>query len=179
VEPDDAVDVAAEIGYPVVVKAVSAQLVHKTEVGAVRLGLKDADEVRRAAKELGVFSGRVLVERMVTGAVAELIVGVRAEPGFGLALTIGSGGVLVELVRDTATLLLPVDRHQVRSALLDLRVARLLTGFRGAPPADIDAAVEAVLAVTRYATERGARDVAVNPLLVFPDGVVAVDAVIS
>jgi acetate---CoA ligase (ADP-forming) len=132
-----------------------------------------------AAKELGVFSGRVLVERMATGAVAELIVGVRADPGFGLALTVGSGGVLVELVRDTATLLLPVDRQQVRSALLGLRVARLLTGFRGAPPGDVDAAVDAVLTIARYAIERGVRELDVNPLLVFPDGVLAVDAVIS
>lgn len=179
VAPDDAVDVATELGYPVVLKAVSAQLVHKSEAGAVRLGLREPDEVRRAAKELGVFSGRVLVERMATGAVAELIVGVRAEPGFGLALTIGSGGVLVELVRDTATLLLPADRRQVRSALLGLRVARLLTGFRGAPPGDVDAVVDAVLAVVRYAIERGVRELDVNPLLVFGDGVLAVDAVIS
>lgn len=179
VEPDDAADVAAALGYPVVLKAVSARLVHKTEAGVVRLGLRDADGVRRAAKELGVFSGRVLVERMAVGAVAELIVGVRAELGFGLALTVGSGGVLVELVRDAATLLLPVDRQQVAAALLSLRVARLLTGFRGAPPGDLDAAVDAVLAVARYATERGVRELDVNPLLVLPDGVVAVDAVVS
>lgn len=179
VAPDDAADAAAEIGYPVVLKAVSAQLVHKTEAGAVRLDLRDADEVRRAAKELGVFSGRVLVERMATGALAELIVGVRAAPGFGLALTIGSGGVLVELVRDAATLLLPTDRHQVRSALLGLRAARLLTGFRGKPLADLDAVIDAVLAVTHYAVERGIHELDVNPLLVFPDGVLAVDALVS
>ncbi|WP_330844107.1 acetate--CoA ligase family protein [Actinophytocola sp.] len=179
VAPDDAADAAAEIGYPVVLKAVAAQLVHKTEAGAVRLDLRDAEDVRRAAKDLGVLSPRVLVERMATGALAELIVGVRAEPGFGMALTMGSGGVLVELVRDTATLLLPVDREQVRSALLGLRVARLLTGFRGAPPADLDAIVDAVLAIARYATEREVRELDVNPLLVFPDGVLAVDAVIS
>lgn len=179
VTPDDAVEAAAEIGYPVVLKAVSTQLAHKTEAGAVRLDLRNADEVRRAAKELGVFSGRVLVERMATGALAELIIGVRAAPDFGLALTIGSGGVLVELLRDTATLLLPTDHHQVRSALLGLRAARLLTGFRGKPPADLDAVVDAVLAVTRYATERAIHELDVNPLLVFPDGVLAVDALVS
>lgn len=179
VGPDDAVDAATEIGYPVVLKAVSDRLTHKTEAGAVRLDLRDAEEVRRAAKELGLLSGRILVERMATGALAELIVGIRADPGFGLALTIGSGGVLVELVRDTATLLLPADGQQVRSALLGLRVARLLTGFRGTPPADLDAVVDAVLAITRYVIERNVRELDFNPLLVFPDGVMAVDAVIS
>jgi acetyl-CoA synthetase len=183
--------VAADIGFPVVAKAVSAALAHKTEAGAVRLGLRSTDEVRAAAAELAEVSavsggpggdggGAVLVEAMATDTVAELIVGVSMDERFGPALTVGSGGTLVELVRDSVTLLLPADRAAVRDALGRLRVSELLAGHRGGPPGDVDAAVDAVMAIAAYAGGNAGRlvELDVNPLLVRPRGVVAVDALI-
>lgn len=183
VPPADAPAAARELGFPVVLKAVSADLAHKTEVGGVRLNLTTPEQVRTAAEELSALSGRLLVEPMTTDALAELIVGVSMDERFGPALTLGSGGVLVELVRDSVTLLLPVDSTRVRAALARLRVARLLDGHRGGPAGDVDAAVDAVTAIADYATRHAHRlvDLDVNPLLVRPSGrgVRAVDAVLT
>ncbi|OEU94856.1 acyl-CoA synthetase [Streptomyces oceani] len=178
--PDEAARLAAELGFPVVVKALSHTLAHKTEAGGVRVGLTDEAAVRDAVRAMAPLADRFLVEELVPGAVAELIVGVHRDPQFGHALTIGAGGVLVEVVRDTATLLLPARRSEIVSALGSLRIRPLLEGFRGAPPGDTAAAVEAVRAIARYAHQDSVAEVDVNPLLVLPDGegAVAVDALV-
>jgi acetyl-CoA synthetase len=172
--PDQAADRARELGFPVVLKAVSASLTHKTEAGGVRLNLTDTDQVRRAAGDMlrRGLSARFLLERMVPDPVAELIVGVHRDPQFGPALTIGAGGVLVELLRDTATLLLPATPAEIREALTSLRMWPLLNGFRGRPKADVDSVVDAVTAVADYARDHAADliELDVNPLLVLPEG---------
>jgi acyl-CoA synthetase (NDP forming) len=126
VEGDSAPDAAAALGFPVVVKLVSAKLPHKTEAGAVKIGLAGRDEVADtiaairqsvAAYNGAALTDRFLVERMVDAPVAELLVGVRRDPQFGLALTIASGGTLVELIGDAVTLLLPVYRCDVVDAV--------------------------------------------------------------
>jgi acyl-CoA synthetase (NDP forming) len=179
---EDAVACADAQGYPVVLKALSAAHLHKTEAGVVALNLDSAEDVRRAAGRMSALSDRFLVERMVAGAVAELIVGVYREPGFGLGLTVGAGGVLAELLRDTATLLLPVSRDEVRAALTSLRVWALLAGYRGGPAGDVEAVLDAVTAVGRYAEQHAHRlvELDVNPLLVLREGhgAVAVDALV-
>ncbi|WP_263248698.1 acetate--CoA ligase family protein [Saccharopolyspora rosea] len=169
---------AARIGFPVVVKAHSADLAHKSDVGGVRVGLVDERQVRDAVAGMSGLSERFLVERMVDGAVAELIVGVRRDPRFGLALTIGAGGVLVELVRDAVTLLLPVQRAQIRAALAELRIWPLLAGFRGRS-ADVDAVVAAIAAIADYARDHDRLvELDVNPLLALPRGAVAADVLV-
>ena len=123
---------------------------------------------------------------MVPGAVAELIVGVKRDPSLGLALVLGSGGVLVELLRDSATLLLPTDRRSVEQALATLKGAPLLAGFRGRPKGDVEALVDAVMTVAEFAEahRESLIELDVNPLLVLPEGegpnggAVAVDALI-
>ncbi|MGW4751040.1 acetate--CoA ligase family protein [Streptomyces chartreusis] len=182
--PDEAALRAREIGFPVVLKAVSAALTHKTEAGAVRLDLADAGQVRQAAHDMlgHGLPGRFLVERMVRDQLAELIVGVHRDPQFGLALTVGAGGILVELLRDTATVLLPATPDEIRAALRSLRTWPLLDGYRGRPRADTEAVVEAVTAVAAYAREHAAdlAELDVNPLLVLPEGrgVLAADVLI-
>jgi acetyl-CoA synthetase len=180
--PRDAVAAAERIGFPVVLKAVSAALAHKTEAGAVRLNLRSADAVREAAGELAVVSDKLLVERMQEGAVAELIIGATRDPQFGPTLTVGAGGVLVELLADAATLLLPATRAEVERALDGLRIARLLSGYRGNLPGDRAAAVDALLAVAAFAQAHANRlvELDVNPLIVLPEGrgAVAADALI-
>ena len=173
---------AEQLGFPVVVKAVCAQLAHKTEAGGVRLNLQDAQQVRTAVAAMASLSERFLVEQMACDAVAEIIVGVHRDPQFGLALTLGAGGVLVELLKDSVTLLLPAGRPEVAAALQSLKVCRLLDGYRGRPAGDVGALIDAVLAVLAYAQAHEATllELDVNPVLVLPAGrgVLAVDALI-
>lgn len=168
----EAASAAAEIGFPVVLKAVGAHLTHKTELGAVKLNLGDRQSVLAAAESMTPLGGRFLVERMVEGAVAELILGVNRDPQFGLHLVIGAGGVLVELMKDSRVLLLPTSAQEIREAILSLRSAPLLSGFRGKPPADIDAAIEAALAVARFAQANADSllELDVNPLMLCAKG---------
>ncbi|RFB79145.1 acetate--CoA ligase family protein [Methylovirgula sp. 4M-Z18] len=180
VAPHEAAEAAAALGLPVVLKASSETITHKTEAGAVRLNLHSAAEVAAAAKEMAHLAPHLLVERMVSGAVAELIVGVTRDAQFGQALTIGAGGVLVELMQDSATLLLPTSRAEILRALQGLKIAALLRGYRGKPAADFDALVGAIESIAAYAQAHLADlvELDVNPLLALPDGAVAVDALI-
>ncbi len=175
----EAAAAAVEIGLPVVVKATG--VAHKSDVGAVTVGLDDLDEVAAAAARLGALGdGTVTVEECVADAVAELLVSVRSEPPVGMLLTLGAGGTLVELLEDTATLLLPTRPADVRSALRSLRVWPLLTGHRGRPPAAVDAVVEAVSALALLvSTDRSITEVEINPLLVTEETAVAVDALMT
>ena len=176
----DAVAVAEQLGYPVTLKVSSAAIAHKTEAGGVVLNLRSADEVADAAARLAKLAPEVLVERMVTGAVAELILGLTRDPQFGTALVVGAGGILTELLHDSATLLLPTSETEIRAALAGLKSWPLVTGFRGRY-GDAEAVVHAVQALAAFAAAHAARieEVDVNPLLVTATGAVAVDALIS
>ncbi|XBT45869.1 acetate--CoA ligase family protein [Pseudomonas viridiflava] len=187
--PERAVADAARVGYPLVLKAVSAQLPHKTEAGAVALNLRDAAALeialvqmrqRIAAYAPQVAFDQVLLEPMAEPPLAELIVGIKREHDFALALVIGAGGVLVELLKDSVSLLLPTTDNAIRAALLSLRSASLLQGFRGRPAADLDALVAAIRAVADYACENAGQllELDVNPLMVGAHGTTAVDALI-
>jgi acetyl-CoA synthetase len=179
---EEAVACAETLGYPVVVKAVSESLAHKTEAGGVKLNLKNADEVRAAVAAMRGLSERFLVERMASNVIAELIIGVHRDPQFGLALTVGAGGILVELMKDAATMLLPASQNEMRAALASLKTWPLLTGYRGRAAGDIEAVLKAISAVARYAENHAGQlvELDVNPLLVLPGGcgVLAVDALI-
>ncbi len=189
VAPEDAARAADELGYPVAVKGVAPGLAHKSDLDAVQLDLGDAEAVARAAGDVRALlpdppgvAPRVLVERMVEGSVAEVLVGVTADAQFGLALVLGSGGILVELAQDSRSLLLPTTRNEVAEALDSLKVARLIAGYRGRPEGDRGAVIEAVLAIAAFAEERRGRliELDVNPLMVLPrgQGVVVADVMI-
>lgn len=179
--PVDAAPVMAEnLGFPVAVKA-SGSIAHKTEAGAVALSLHSQDEVRAATRRMKGIAERVLVEQMVEGAVCELIIGIKNDAQFGLGLVIGAGGTLAELLTDTVTLLLPAPRREIEEGLDSLRVAKLLSGYRG-KIGDRAAALNAIAAVARFAEAHAdsIEELDVNPLLVLPEGqgAVAVDALI-
>ena len=177
---EEAAAAAGELGYPVVAKALG--VAHKTEVGGVRLGLGNADEVSAAVTEMSDFSESYLVEKMVDGAVAELIVGVGRDEHFGPFLLVGGGGILVELMKDSASLLLPITREEVLHSLSRLKCAPLLNGFRGAPPADLDAAADVILAIASVVESDPSSivELDVNPLMLLAEGqgVVAADALV-
>ncbi|MFJ9587348.1 acetate--CoA ligase family protein [Streptomyces acidicola] len=181
-----AVRAASLVGYPVVMKASGARIAHKTELGLVKIGLTSASQVRDAYRELtdiaryeGISLDGVLVCQMVERGV-EMVVGVTHDRLFGPTVTVGLGGVLVEVLRDSAVRVPPFGEDQARAMLTELRGRALLNGVRGAPPADVDALVEVVLRVQRMALELGddLAELDINPLMVLPrgQGAVALDA---
>ncbi len=170
---------AETLGYPVTLKAVAAELAHKTELGAVKLNLNNPIQVEQAANELFTISETVLVEQMVQGVVAELIIGVNSDPLFGQYLVLGAGGILVELLQDAQSLLLPLDRIQIKQAVTSLKCAPLLMGYRSNYAADIDAIVDAVMAVLDYSHHAPVYELDINPLLALEHGAVAVDALVQ
>ena len=177
---DETVTAAEAIGYPVVVKAVG-EIAHKTEIGGVRLDLRGAEEVTEAAAALAPLGDGLLVERMVTGGVAELIIGISRDAQFGLHLMVGAGGTEVELWRDTAALLLPATRDEIRAAILGLRSAPLITGWRGGAAGDLEACIDAAHAAARFAEAHADTliELDINPLIVRAEGAIAADALVS
>jgi acetyl-CoA synthetase len=180
--PAEAAEAATALGFPVVLKAAASSLEHKSDVGGVVLNVRTAAEAAAAAQRLSSLSATLLIEEMVADGVAEVLVGMRVDPQFGLLLVLGAGGVLTELLRDSVTLLPPFTAGSITTALGRLRLAQLLGGFRGRPAADVPALIETALACTRYALANLERfvELDLNPVIVRPRGrgAVAVDALI-
>jgi acetyl-CoA synthetase len=178
---EEAAAAAAKLGYPVIVKALG--VAHKTEVGGVRLDLGSADAVSAAVMEMSGLAESYLIEKMVDGVVAELIVGVARDTQFGPYLLVGGGGILVEIMKDSVSLLLPTTRERVLQALGQLKCAPLFKGFRGAPPADLNAAADVILAMAGMVDKDPSSiiELDINPLMLLAEGqgVVAADALIS
>lgn len=174
---DDIENTAVDVGYPVALKV--ADVDHRTEIGGVAVDLRSAPDLRAAAAAMPGVDGRFLVERHVAGAVAELLVGVRREPLLGCSVTFGAGGALVDLFDDAVTLLAPVATVDVRRALAELRVGRVLAGHRSRPAGDLAAASEAICRLVAVVLDDpGIVELEVNPLLVLTDGVCAVDVLL-
>lgn len=186
----EAVEHADELGYPVVLKILSSDIAHKTEVGGVALNLRDAETVlqafdsmmSRVAKEAPAARVQgVLVQRMEQGGV-ELIIGARRDPVFGPMISVGLGGVLTEIYRDIRHELLPLDATQAEALLRRLKAFPLLDGFRGRPRADLEAACAAIVSVGQALLQGPPelKEIEINPLLVREAGrgVVALDALI-
>ena len=168
---------AAAVGFaaPLVLKVTG--LAHKSEAGAVRVGLA-ADALTDAAR--GMPSGSYLIEEMVQGAVVELLIGVLRDPAHGFVMTLGAGGVRAELWQDTTSFLLPAARPQIEKTLRQLRIWPLIEGYRGASGADLAAILDAVMAVQAYVVANAdcVGEVEINPLMFKPDAAIAVDALL-
>lgn len=166
---------AAKLEAPLVLKVTG--LAHKSEAGAVRVGLTAGtiDDVAQTMPR-----GSYLVEEMVQGAVAELLIGVLRDPAHGFVMTLGAGGVLAELWQDTTSVLLPATRPQIEAALRRLRIWPLIEGYRGKPAAHLPAILDAVMAVQSYVVANAARvsEVEINPLMCTPETAIAVDALL-
>jgi acetate---CoA ligase (ADP-forming) len=170
---DEAIAAAGVLGYPVVVKAVAEDLVHKTDRGAVKLDLRNADEVAvacRSIKErLGRTPYRLQVQTMVRGG-RETILGVAHDPKFGPILMFGLGGIFVEVMKDVVFRILPITDVEGREMVRGIRGHPLLAGARGEPPADEEFLVEEILRLGQMALECPAiEQVDINPLIVGPD----------
>jgi len=173
---------AESLGYPVVVKASSEDLEHKTERGGVALNLQNGAAVSKAARHMATLSDTILVEQMIADGVAELIVGIDVDPQFGPVVLMGAGGVLAELIEDSVVLLPPYRPKDIEQALSGLKISKLLNGYRGGPKGDKVALIEAVMAVGAFAEAHSGTlvELDINPLIVRPEGkgVMALDALI-
>jgi acetate---CoA ligase (ADP-forming) len=185
---DDAVNAAEAMGYPVVLKVESPDLPHKTEAGVVRLNLRDADEVRAAWQTIMAKANAVtpppringvLVQKMMPQGV-EMVVGARVDPLFGPLVVVGLGGILVELLQDTALAPAPVTHNEALALLAQLKGARLLDGFRGMPSVDRDRLADVICRVAAFAADHRdtIAELDVNPLICAGAHITAVDALI-
>ncbi|WHS30504.1 acetate--CoA ligase family protein [Brucella sp. NM4] len=174
---------------PMVLKVLHDQLAHKTEVGGVALNIRSRNDAIAAAERMvasvkqhdaSIELTTFLMEPMQAAPLAELIVGVKRDPLFGLVLVIGAGGILVELLKDATPLLLPVSRADVENALRGLKSFALLDGFRGKPKVQLEPVIDAVMAIAAYAGDHrhNLLELDVNPLMLGTDSAIAVDALI-
>jgi acetate---CoA ligase (ADP-forming) len=172
----DAVRIATQLGFPVVMKGVSARLPHKTEFGLVRLGLSDAAAVQVAFAQLASILGEhaagddkaaVVVQPMLEEGI-QLLLGVRNDPQFGSIVVVGLGGTLVEVMKETSLRIGPIDAATAKDMLAETKAATLIAGKRGKGPFDLDAAVEAIVALSRFAhaTADTVAAIEINPLIV-------------
>jgi acyl-CoA synthetase (NDP forming) len=184
---DEAVAAARELGHPVVLKVVSPDILHKSDIGGVALDLRTDDEVSEAFERVTVAGASVEGVRVEGALVApmrrgglELIVGAIRDPHWGLTLAVGLGGMWVHVADDTSLRILPVGESDVREMLDELRGRALLDGVRGLPAADVDRLVETIVAFARLAERLGPRltSIEINPLRIEGASVEALDAVV-
>jgi acetyltransferase len=182
---DDAVKAARQVGYPVVLKAVAAKLLHKSDAGAVALHLGDDDAVRTAyariadnVRRAGIEAlDAMLVCQQISGGL-ELVLGLNRDPEMGLVIMAGSGGVLLELTKDVAFAAPPLTRDKARAMIERTHAARLIRGYRSSPALDTDAVTDALLALGRIAEDLAdvVQSIDINPFVVLPRGGFALDA---
>ena len=184
---EDAPVAAAKLGFPVALKMTHKDLLHKSDAGAVQIGLTSEQAVAAAVKKMSLDVSKILpdikehqflIERNLAEPITELIVSVRRDPQFGLALTLGSGGFLVELLDDVVSLLLPVDRIDICDALKKLKTYPLLNGYRGGAAIDIEMLGESLLAIAKFVeqNQQSIVELEINPLFVYERDTCVVDA---
>ena len=177
---------AADIGYPVVLKVTGSGLEHKTEAGAVALHLESKEALIEAARRMiqsvrlydpSSLSNQFLVEEMAEKPLAELIIAIRQDQQFGWVLTLGSGGIFVELIKDIKHVLLPTNAEAVEQALRNLKMGKLLSGFRGAKPANLKLLSAQIMQLCQkiQAAAPHLAEIEINPLFVYSDKIIAVD----
>lgn len=181
---DDAIRVANEIGYPVVMKINSPDILHKSDLGGIRLDLNDAASVRQAYQEMistvQTKMPNARIEGVLIEATApkgqEVIIGMKRDPGFGPVMMFGLGGIFVELFKDVSFRVSPLTRNDAYDMIQSTRAGKLLTGYRGQKPADLDAVVDTILRLSQLALNfEEIEEIEINPLLVLEKGCLALD----
>lgn len=177
----EAIKAAEEISFPVTLKVSAAKLAHKTELNGVRLNIQNVKTLKEACDDLFKISPELLIEKMIESPICELIIGMDYDPTFGKHIIVGGGGVFVELLQDSSVLILPVSREDIRLALSNLKVFKLLEGYRGGMKGDIEAVIDSVMSVIELIRTNAVEELDINPLLVLKgsDGVVAADTLIK
>ncbi len=182
---EEAAAVAREVGLPAVVKVVSPDIVHKTDVGGVRLGLKTPEEVSRAFHEVTAAARQHMPQARILGVSVqrqaapgvEVIIGMSKDPQFGPVIMFGLGGILVELFRDVSFRIVPLEPKDARQMIQEIKGLPLLMGYRGQPPADLGALERLILRVSELVEAYPEiEELDLNPIFARPDGAEAVDA---
>lgn len=183
--PSEAVKYAEEIGYPVVLKIVSPDIIHKSDVGGVKVNLKNQDEVVKAFNEILENVKRHKSDARIVGVLVqefcpegrEVIVGMAKDPQFGPALMFGLGGIFVEVLKDVSFRVAPITRYDAEEMIKEIKAYPILEGIRGQPPADIEALIDILLKVSNLVIEHPEIDqLDLNPIFAYPKGAKAVDA---
>jgi 3-hydroxypropionyl-CoA synthetase (ADP-forming) len=182
---DEAVKEAKKLGFPLVMKVVSPQILHKTDVGGVKVGIENVNGVRknfndmyrRLSKMRGVDVKGILLEKMVPKGV-ELIVGLQNDPQFGPVIMVGLGGILTEIIRDVSFRMLPITTSDAKSMLNELKGSKILKGFRGSQPVDINMLANALVKIGKLGVDNASHfdSIDFNPVVVYPKSYAVVDA---
>jgi acyl-CoA synthetase (NDP forming) len=182
---DEAVAAAKDVGYPVVLKIVSPDVTHKSDIGGVRLGLDSPEAVTTAfaemtdavkARQPNARIDGVAVQRMAKPGL-EVIIGMSKDPQFGPVLMFGLGGILVEVLKDVAFRIVPLEPRDARQMIRDIKGFPALEGFRGQDPADLEALEKLILKVSAFVEAHPeVQELDLNPVFAYKDGAVAVDA---
>ena len=171
-----------KIGFPLVMKINSNQILHKTEIKGVFTNINSETEIKKSLKHLSKLGNEILIEKMIQDQVTEMIIGIKIDDQFGPVIIVGAGGIYTELMNDSVTLLLPLKKSIILKSINDLKISKLLKGLRGKPEGDIQATVQAIMKLGKFAEKNASRliEVDINPLIVRPKGkgVIAADALI-
>jgi len=182
---DDAVKMANELGYPIVLKIVSPQITHKSDVGGVALGLSSADEVAAAFERVVASAKKAVPSATIEGVAVqrmekqgtEVIVGMTTDPQFGPVMMFGLGGVMVEILKDVAFRVVPINERDARQMIHEIKGYPVLEGFRGHDPADVAKLQELLLKVSSFIEANPeVAELDLNPVFAYKDGAIAVDA---
>jgi acetyltransferase len=180
----EAVQAAEIIGYPVVMKINSPDILHKSDLGGIRLNLEDSELLRVAYQEMMTGIHQKLPQARIEGVLIEamapkgqeVIIGMKRDPGFGAMMMFGLGGIFVELFQDVSFRVAPITKRDAIDMIHSTRAGKLLTGYRGQKPADVDAVVETILRLSQLAVDFDEiEEIEINPLLVLEKGVLALD----
>lgn len=175
----EAAKAAEQVGYPVVMKVVSPDILHKTDIGGVKIGLNTQEDVYTAFEEIKkvikTFSGVIVYHMQKKG--TEIIIGAVYDEQFEHAIMFGLGGIFVEVLKDVSFRLIPITEYDAREMITEIKGYPVLTGVRGEPPKDIDAVVDALVKVSFLVEENPAiRELDLNPIFVYEKGYTTIDA---
>lgn len=178
---EETLTIAKRIGFPVVLKLMAEDIVHKSDTGAVKLNIKNEDETAQAYDELMKIPSQseksISVQKMADEPITELIIGMTTDAQFGPALMFGIGGILVELLEDVSFRIAPITEYDAREQIHEIKGFPILDGYRGKPKADIDAIVDTLLKISDLVTKyEEINEMDLNPVFIYEKGLICVDA---
>ncbi len=178
---EETISAAEEIGYPVVMKLMAEDVVHKSDTGAVKLNIKSKEEVEQAFNELMKIQAQseklISIQKMASEPITELIIGMTTDAQFGPALMFGIGGILVELLEDVSFRIAPITEYDAKEMIHEIKGFPILDGYRGKPKADIDAIVDALLKISDLVVKNEEIfEMDLNPVFIYDKGISCVDA---
>lgn len=178
---EETISAANEIGFPLVLKLMAEDVVHKSDTGAVKLNIKTEVEVVKAFDELMQIPSQkeklISVQKMADEPITELIIGMTTDAQFGPALMFGIGGILVELLEDVSFRIAPITEYDAKEMILEIKGFPILDGYRGKPKADLDAIVETLLKISELVTKHEEiNEMDLNPVFIYDKGLICVDA---